>query len=55
MLLQAMKEFNICNKKSFMIGDKPSDEIASKRAGVKFYYKKNYSFKKQIVEIINSK
>jgi D-glycero-D-manno-heptose 1,7-bisphosphate phosphatase len=55
MLLQALKEFNICNKKSYMIGDKTSDEVASRRAGVKFYYKKNCSLKKQIIEIINNK
>lgn len=55
MLLQAMKEFNICNKKSFMIGDKPTDKLASRRARVKFNYKKNYSFKKQIEEIVNGK
>jgi D,D-heptose 1,7-bisphosphate phosphatase len=55
MLLQAMREFNICNKKSFMIGDKPTDRLASKKAGVKFIYKKNYCFNKQIKEIVKSK
>jgi D-glycero-D-manno-heptose 1,7-bisphosphate phosphatase len=55
MLLQAIKDYNICNKQSIMIGDKPTDEIAAKKAGIKFIYKKDINFKKQIKEIINNK
>jgi histidinol phosphatase-like enzyme len=49
---KAIKEWGISKNKSFMIGDKKTDKICAKRAGIKFFYKKNYSLYKQIKKII---
>ena len=35
-----------------MIGDSKSDFLASKRAGIRFEYKKNYSLYKQVKNIV---
>ena len=40
MLIKAIKKWNIDKKKSFMIGDKKIDMIASKKAGLRFVKKK---------------
>ena len=40
-------------KKSFMIGDKISDKLASQKSNIKFYYAKN-NFFKQIKFIVNN-
>ena len=45
--------WDIDKKKSFMIGDKISDEIASKKSGLKFYYAKP-NFYKQIKLIVGN-
>ena len=39
MLLQALKKRSLKRESVFMIGDKLTDKIASKRAKIKFYYK----------------
>jgi len=45
--------WDIDKKKSFMIGDKISDEIAAKKSGLKFYYAKP-NFYKQIKSIVGN-
>lgn len=52
MFLKAIKKWNIDVKKSYFIGDKISDKVASNKANVKFYYKKQISLYKQIKEIL---
>ena len=52
MILKALKKFKIIKKNSFMIGDRKSDFLASKRAGIRFEYKKNYSLYKQVKNIV---
>jgi D-glycero-D-manno-heptose 1,7-bisphosphate phosphatase len=52
MIFKAIKKWNVNKEKSFMIGDSLNDKIASKRANIKFFYKKNYSLLKQIKEIL---
>ena len=49
---KAINEWSINKKKSIMIGDKKTDEIASIKSGIKFYYKKNISFNLQIKQIL---
>jgi D-glycero-D-manno-heptose 1,7-bisphosphate phosphatase len=49
---KAIKEWGISKNKSFMIGDKETDKMCAKRAGIKFFYKKNNSLYKQIKKII---
>ena len=53
MFSKAIMKWNIDPKKSYFIGDKITDNIASKKAFVKFYYKKNISLYKQIKDCIN--
>ena len=45
--------WDINKKKSFMIGDKISDELAAKKSALKFYYA-DQNFYKQIKSIINN-
>ena len=45
--------WDINNKKSFMIGDKKTDKLAAERSKIKFYYA-NKNFFKQIKLIINN-
>ena len=52
MFLKAIKKWNIDVKKSYFIGDKITDKVASNKANVKFYYKKQISLYKQIKEIL---
>ena len=54
MILKALKSFKIEKDNSFMIGDSKSDYLASKRAGIKFEYKKNYRLDKQVKNIIKN-
>ena len=52
MILNLYKNWDINLKKSFMIGDKLTDEICAKKSQLKFYYaKKNFNI--QIKEILN--
>ena len=52
MIFKAIKKWNVNKERSFMIGDSLNDKIASKRANIKFFYKKKYSLLKQIKEIL---
>ena len=53
MLEDAIKKWKIDRKLSLMIGDKLSDYLAAKKSKVKFYYKNNSNFKKQVIKILN--
>ena len=53
MILKALKKFKVRKHNSFMIGDKKSDSLAAKRAGISFQYKKKYSLDKQVKNIYN--
>ena len=53
MLEDAIKKWKIDRSLSVMIGDKLSDYLAAKKSKVKFYYKNNSNFKKQIIKILN--
>ena len=52
MFTKAIKKWNIDINKSFFIGDKKTDFLAAKKTKIKFFYKKNFSFYKQIMNII---
>ncbi|WP_440680864.1 HAD-IIIA family hydrolase [Candidatus Pelagibacter sp. HIMB1623] len=52
MFEKAIKKWNIDTKKSYFIGDKITDRLASKKASVRFYYKNKTSLYKQIKDII---
>lgn len=52
MFVKAINKWNIDPNKSYFIGDKITDKYASKRALIKFYYKKNISLYKQISNIV---
>ena len=52
MFEKAVKKWNIDTKKSYFIGDKITDKLASKKASVRFYYKNKISLYKQIKDII---
>ena len=54
MLLNAIKKWNIDFKDSFFIGDSISDLNASKKAGIKFYYKEKNPLNIQLKKIINN-
>ena len=41
MFKSANKEFNINLKNSFMVGDKESDKLFARKAGLNFYFKNN--------------
>ena len=45
--------WDINRKKSFMIGDKITDELAAKKSKLKFYYAEE-NFYKQIKSIVNN-
>ena len=44
MILKCMKKYQLDKNNCFFIGDKKSDALAAKSAGIKFYIKENYSF-----------
>ena len=50
---KALDKWNIDPKQSYFIGDKITDKIASKRSDVKFYYKKDISLYKQVIDILS--
>ena len=52
MFKKALKKWNIDIKKSFFIGDKKTDYLASKKAHIKFFYRDKGSFYKQVRKII---
>ena len=52
MFKSANKEFNINLKNSFMVGDKESDKLFARKAGLNFFYFKN-NIKKTTASIIN--
>ena len=52
MFTKAIKKWNIDINKSFFIGDKKTDFLAAKKTKIKFFYKKNVPFYKQIINII---
>lgn len=53
MFTKAINKWNIDPTTSYFIGDKNTDKKASKKASVKFYYKKKISLYKQIKNILN--
>jgi len=53
MFNKALDKWNIDPKQSYFIGDKITDKIASKRSDVKFYYKKDISLYKQVIDILS--
>jgi histidinol phosphatase-like enzyme len=52
MILKALKEFKIEKNSAFMIGDSKSDYLASKRAGIRFEFKKKCPLDKQVKSIV---
>tara|TARA_B100000989_G_scaffold242310_1_gene189258 strand:- start:17 stop:526 length:510 start_codon:yes stop_codon:yes gene_type:complete len=52
MIRQAIREWNIDPKKSFMIGDKITDKMSAKKAKIKFFYKKEKNLNSQIKKIL---
>ena len=52
MIRKAIKKWKIDTKNSFMIGDKISDELAAKKAKIKFFYKKERNLNTQIKTIL---
>lgn len=48
LIKRAIKKYNINLKNSFMIGDKHTDKQAAMSAGIKFYFKEDVNFLKQI-------
>ncbi len=52
MFTKAIKKWNIDINKSFFIGDKKTDFLAAKKTKIKFFYKMNIPFYKQIINII---
>ena len=52
MILKALKYYKVKKNNAFMIGDSKSDYSASKKAGIRFEYKKNYSLDKQVKKIV---
>ena len=52
MILKALKEFKIKKYSAFMIGDSKSDYLASKRAGIRFEFKKKCPLDKQVKSIV---
>ena len=53
MILKAVKKWNLSINDSFFIGDSISDYNTAKKIGLKFYYKDNGLFDKQIKRIID--
>ena len=52
MILKAIKKWNLRINDSFFIGDSISDYNAAKKIGLRFYYKDNGLFDKQIKKIV---
>ncbi len=52
MFKKALEKWNIDIKKSFFIGDKKTDYLASKKAHIKFLYRDKGSFYKQVRKLI---
>ena len=52
MILKAIMKWNLRIKDSFFIGDSMSDYNAAKKIGLRFYYKNNELFNKQIKRIV---
>ena len=52
MILKALRDFKINRDNAFMIGDSKSDYLASKRAGIRFEFKKKYPLDKQVKNIV---
>ncbi len=52
LIRNAILDWSIDTKKSYMIGDKKSDRLAAKKCNITFFYKKNIKFDKQITQII---
>ena len=50
MILKCMKKYQLDKNNCFFIGDKKSDALAAKSAGIKFYIKENYSLLNQILK-----
>ena len=50
MIKKILKKWNVNLKKSFMLGDQISDELAAKKSGLYFEYVKN-NFYKQVKKI----
>ena len=55
MLTKAIDKWNIDVSKSFFIGDSLTDNMATKKIEIKFYYKDEGSLYKQISRILNMK
>ena len=53
MILKAIKKWNLRINDSFFIGDSISDYNAAKKIGLRFYYKDNGLFDKQIKRIVD--
>jgi len=53
MINNIIYKWDLEHKKSFMIGDKKTDELAAKKSGLKFFYAQS-NFYKQIKSIINN-
>lgn len=53
MFKKAKEKWNLDFDKSYFIGDKDTDKIASEKSGIKFYYKKKWSLYSQVRKIIN--
>lgn len=54
MIKEIFKDWIINKKKSFMIGDKSTDEIAAKKSGLYYEYSGNNLFK-QVEKIVKKK
>ena len=54
MLNKALKKWKLKKKEVIMIGNKMTDKIASKKAGVKFFYKNKNNLYKQIKLILKN-
>ena len=54
MIKKILKKWNVDLKKSFMIGDRKSDELASKKSNIYYEYVKN-NFYKQVQKIVEKK
>ena len=53
MIIKAIKKWNLRINDSFFVGDSISDYNAAKKIGLRFFYKDNGFFDKQIKRIIN--
>ena len=53
MIIKLKKKWKVNMKKSFMIGDHPSDKLAARRSNLYFEFVKN-NFYKQVKKIVNN-